>query len=117
MFQIMPALAQTVELLRRIHRVLLLLLAKSAVSIPVSITLFDSKVDAGMPSLAAAPDDPDTLPLVWTRAASINSLCVRHGIPFFFKQWGGLNKAAAGNLIDGRRWLEMPSRLESKQTG
>jgi hypothetical protein len=24
--------------------------------------IFDSKVDAGMPSLAAAPDDPDTLP-------------------------------------------------------
>jgi len=34
------ALAQTVELLRRIHRVHLLLFAKSAVSIPVSITLF-----------------------------------------------------------------------------
>jgi hypothetical protein len=25
-----------------------------------------------MPSLAAAPDNPDTLPLVWVRAASIN---------------------------------------------
>src|SRR6266481_387227 len=36
--------------------------------------IFDSKVEAGMPSLAAAPDDPDTLPLVWARAASINSL-------------------------------------------
>ena len=26
--------------------------------------IFDSKVEAGMPSLAAAPDNPDTLPLV-----------------------------------------------------
>jgi hypothetical protein len=33
-------LAQIVELLRRIHRVHLLLFAKSAVSIPVSIMLF-----------------------------------------------------------------------------
>jgi hypothetical protein len=29
-----------------------------------------------MPSLAAAPDNPDTLPLVWAKAASINSLSV-----------------------------------------
>src|ERR1700758_2617274 len=41
--------------------------------------IFDSKVDAGMPSLAAAPDDPDTLPLVCARAASINSLSAGTG--------------------------------------
>ena len=34
--------------------------------------------------------------------------CRCHGIAFFFKQWGGVNKKAAGNLLDGKKWLEMP---------
>lgn len=28
---------------------------------------------------------------------------------FFFKQWGGVNKKAAGREIDGRTWSEFPS--------
>jgi len=30
-------------------------------------------------------------------------------IPFFFKQWGGVHKAAAGRKLDGRTYDEMPS--------
>jgi protein gp37 len=29
-------------------------------------------------------------------------------MPFFFKQWGGLNKKKAGRVLDGRTWDEMP---------
>src|SRR5229473_3439683 len=36
--------------------------------------IFDSKVDPGKPSLAAAPDGPDTCPPLSRRAASIISL-------------------------------------------
>jgi hypothetical protein len=35
--------------------------------------IFDSKVDPGKPSLAAAPDGPDTCPPLSGRAASIIS--------------------------------------------
>src|SRR5260221_13388318 len=35
--------------------------------------IFDSRVDPGRPSLAAAPDGPDTWPPLSRRAASINS--------------------------------------------
>src|ERR1700688_70238 len=35
--------------------------------------IFDSRVDPGMPSLAAAPDGPDTRPRLARRAASIIS--------------------------------------------
>jgi hypothetical protein len=35
--------------------------------------IFDSKVDPGKPSLAAAPDSPDTCPPLSRRAASIIS--------------------------------------------
>ncbi|MFL6447772.1 MAG: DUF5131 family protein [Bryobacteraceae bacterium] len=39
----------------------------------------------------------------------IKSLCRRSGVPFFFKQWGGVNKKAAGRLLSGRTYDEMPN--------
>jgi hypothetical protein len=30
-------------------------------------------------------------------------------VPFFFKQWGGVRKKAAGRELEGRTWGEMPS--------
>jgi protein gp37 len=35
--------------------------------------------------------------------------CRQSGIPFFFKQWGGLNKKKAGRLLKGRQYSEMPA--------
>jgi protein gp37 len=29
-------------------------------------------------------------------------------VPFFFKQWGGVNKKKAGRLLQGRTWSQMP---------
>ena len=34
--------------------------------------------------------------------------CKEAGVPFFFKQWGGTNKKAAGRLLHGRTYDEMP---------
>ena len=39
----------------------------------------------------------------------IRDNCVRNGIPFFFKQWGGFNKKKTGRELDGRTWDGMPS--------
>ncbi|MBV8382836.1 MAG: hypothetical protein JOZ63_09520 [Planctomycetaceae bacterium] len=33
------------------------------------------------------------------------------GIPFFFKQWGGLRKKGAGDVLDGRVHEEFPYNL------
>jgi len=30
------------------------------------------------------------------------------GVPFFFKQWGGVQKKRAGRLLDGCTWDQMP---------
>lgn len=49
----------------------------------------------------ARPMHPD-----WARA--IRDQCQVAGVPFFFKQWGGVNKKSAGRLLDGREWQEMP---------
>jgi protein gp37 len=39
----------------------------------------------------------------------IRQQCRRARVPFFFKQWGGVNKKKAGRLLDGRTWDEMPA--------
>jgi len=38
----------------------------------------------------------------------IRDQCIRSGVPFFFKQWGGVRKNRNGRLFDGRTWDEMP---------
>ncbi len=39
----------------------------------------------------------------------IRDQCQENGVPFFFKQWGGVNKSLAGRELDGRIWSENPS--------
>jgi protein gp37 len=38
----------------------------------------------------------------------IKDKCLEMEIPFFFKQWGGVNKKANGCELQGRYWKEMP---------
>ena len=42
----------------------------------------------------------------WVR--NIREQCLAQNVPFFFKQWGGINKKKAGRLLDGETWDEMP---------
>ena len=42
----------------------------------------------------------------WVR--DIRDQCLLQNVPFFFKQWGGVNKKKAGRILDGRTWDEMP---------
>lgn len=43
----------------------------------------------------------------------IREQCIRSGVPFFFKQWGGVRKKAAGRVLEGRTWDEIPGGSES----
>lgn len=38
----------------------------------------------------------------------IRDKCNGNNIPFFFKQWGGVNKKANGSLLEGKYWKELP---------
>lgn len=42
----------------------------------------------------------------WVR--DVRNQCKREGVPFFFKQWGGVRKSRTGRELDGRTWDEMP---------
>jgi protein gp37 len=41
---------------------------------------------------------------------SIREQCQATGVPFFFKQWGGVKKSEAGRKLDGVTYDEMPSK-------
>jgi protein gp37 len=41
---------------------------------------------------------------------SVRDQCRRDGVPFFFKQWGGVRKKAAGRELDGKTYDELPER-------
>jgi protein gp37 len=45
---------------------------------------------------------------------NIRDQCFEVGVPFFFKQWGGVNKKRAGRLLDGRTWDELPNSALSE---
>ncbi len=49
--------------------------------------------------------------------ADIQAQCRRANTRFFFKQWGGRNKKAAGRLLNGRTWDAMPARSQPAGTG
>lgn len=43
----------------------------------------------------------------WVR--EVRDQCIKQETPFFFKQWGGVQKKKNGRLLDGITWDEMPS--------
>ena len=51
---------------------------------------------------------PGARPMLRDWVVSIRRQCRRDGVPFFFKQWGGVRKKKAGRLLDGRTYDEMP---------
>lgn len=46
---------------------------------------------------------------------SIRDQCTEAGVPFFFKQWGGVRKKKFGRLLEGRTWDEMPKSVQPIQ--
>lgn len=50
----------------------------------------------------------------WVR--QIRDDCSDFGVPFFFKQWGGVTSKAGGRVLDGHIWDEMPQNGERRPT-
>jgi protein gp37 len=42
----------------------------------------------------------------WVRA--VRDQCVEQGVPFFFKQWGGLRPKSGGRRLDDQEWNQYP---------
>ena len=54
---------------------------------------------------------PKSRPMEESWVVQIRDQCQDSGVPFFFKQWGGVNKKKNGRLLEGKIWSEMPSVL------
>jgi protein gp37 len=67
----------------------------------LELTGVDWVIVGGESGPGARPMSPD-----WVR--EIRDRCVERGVPFFFKQWGGVRKNRSGRVLDGRTWDEMP---------
>jgi protein gp37 len=48
-------------------------------------------------------------PMAAEWARDVRDQCVRAGVAFFFKQWGGRTPKAGGRLLDGRTWDDAPA--------
>jgi protein gp37 len=56
-------------------------------------------------------------PMMSEWAVSIRDQCVEAGVPFFFKQWGGVWKKKNGRRLGDRTWDELPSSRRTHDTG
>jgi protein gp37 len=69
----------------------------------VDLDGIDWVIVGGESGYGARPMDP-----AW--AISLRDQCQSRGIPYFFKQWGGVHKSEHGRLLSGRTYDEMPPR-------
>lgn len=53
---------------------------------------------------------PGARPIRVSWVLGIRDLCLRQGVPFFFKQWGGPRKSETGRTLAGRTYDELPTR-------
>ena len=58
--------------------------------------------------IAGGESGPGARPMKKEWVIDIRDNCLKAGVPFFFKQWGGFNKKAAGNELEGRTWNQYP---------
>jgi protein gp37 len=65
----------------------------------------DWAIVGGESGPGARPVDPQ-----WV--TGLRDQCLKAGVPFFFKQWGGVQKKKAGRDLEGRTWDQMPANAE-----
>ena len=54
---------------------------------------------------------PNARPMRKRWVEGVRDQCTDQGVPFFFKQWGGKNKAATGRELDGKTYDELPDGM------
>ncbi len=59
-------------------------------------------------AIVGGESGPKARPMEKSWVLDIKNECEKSNIPFFFKQWGGVNKKKAGRILDGKTWDEMP---------
>jgi protein gp37 len=58
--------------------------------------------------IAGGESGPKARPMQVSRVTDIRDQCKQANVPFFFKQWGGVNKKKNGLLLEGKTYDGMP---------
>jgi protein gp37 len=59
---------------------------------------------------------PGARPMKEEWVVEIKEQCLRAGVPFFFKQWGGVRKKRNGRELQGKTWDQMPRVRQYQET-
>jgi protein gp37 len=60
---------------------------------------------------------PGARPMSEEWVLSVRDQCRDSDVPFFFKQWGGVRKSAAGRKLEGKTYDEFPRRIHNPVLG
>jgi protein gp37 len=63
-------------------------------------------------AIVGGESGPGARPLNAEWITEIRDQCIRSGVAFFFKQWGGVQKSKTGRTLEGRTWDQMPVDAE-----
>ena len=62
-------------------------------------------------AIVGGESGPKARPIEQKWVEKLQRSCAHQGTAFFFKQWGGTNKKAAGRELNGRTWDEYPRSI------
>ena len=82
--------------------------AKTFVSIEPQLGLIDPKGLTPGWIIVGGESGGRCRPIDETWVESLRDYSTAHGIPFFFKQWGGLRPKQRGKTLDGVEWCQVP---------
>ncbi len=63
--------------------------------------------------IAGGESGPGARPMHIDWAREIRDHCTAQGVPFFFKQWGGIRPKSGGRDLDGRQWNDFPMAVRA----
>lgn len=106
----------SVESQRYVHRIADLTQVPAAVRFlslePLLGPLPDLPLDGIQWVIVGGESGPGSRPMDEAWALDIRDQCLAAEVPFFFKQWGGVNKKATGRTLEGRTWDELPGHVD-----
>jgi protein gp37 len=71
----------------------------------------DLKLDGVDWVIVGGESGPGARPMKVKWVTDVRNRCLEANVPFFFKQWGGVNKKKAGRILQGRTWDDYPKVL------
>jgi protein gp37 len=63
-------------------------------------------------AIVGGESGPGARPMAEEWVTEIRDQCVKAGVAFYFKQWGGVFKKRNGRELEGRTWDDMPNKRQ-----